>query len=479
MKKHLLHILWCLSSLHLFAQTDSLSSNILNQDSILSEKEFLSLVIQNHPIAKQAELIALTGEAYTLKSRGGFDPKLFIDYNDKYFSEKNYWDLAQAGLKIPTWYGVEFKTGWEYSYGSFVNPENSTPLDGLGYAGVSVSLTKGLLMDKRRAQLLKAKRYQDMSQNDRDNLVNDLLRDAINQYWNWAASFMKIKVLKQSLKNSETRYKGIKETFFYGEFSVLDTLEAYTQIQALRTDLIKVENEFNTERLLLSNYLWSEESLPLEITDLYPEDLEDKLNSANFNQNFTVADSLINSHPIILSQQNKLEALKVDRKLKANNLMPKLNLQYNLLTQDYRINPEQYSTNDYKFGFNFSVPLLLRKERGNLRLAKIKVQDQEYKIRIKRQEILTKMNSYRIKTDALTSQTAIYEDAVNGYQRLLKAEERKLESGESSLFKLTLREIKMFSAQLKLIELNLKLIQSRVYFIHSSGTLYLENPIGE
>ena len=474
MKQFILISFFLLGTLDSYCQETS--ETTIQLDSLLTEKDFLTLVMLNHPVAKQAQLISDRGVAYTQKSRGGFDPKLFLDYSDKQFSGKNYWDLAHAGLKIPTWYGVEFKTGWEYSFGNYVNPEHSTPVDGLGYAGVSVSLTKGLLMDKRRAELLKAKRYQDMSLNERDNLINDLLRDAIYQYWTWAASYMKASVLKESLIDSEKRFVAVKQTFRYGEYSVLDTLEAFTQIQAIKTNLIQAENEFLQDGLFLSTYIWNEELVPLEIDGLFPEKLIDKVNSTAFTTNYIAADSMINSHPAILSQQNKLEALKVEKKLKSNNVMPKLNLQYNMLTQDYQFNPEQYSGNNYKFGINFSMPLILRKERGELKLAKIKIQDQELKLKMKRQQLLAKMNSYRIKTGALREQSSTYNTVVNGYETLLRTEEVKLESGESSLFKITLREIKMFRAKIKLIELNLKLIQSKVAYIHSSGVLYLENP---
>ena len=112
------------------------------------------------------------------KIKLGFDPKLFYDFLDKNSFEKNYYDLAHVGLKVPTWYGIEFKTGWEYAYGEFTNPMDYTPKDGLGYVGVGVNVGQGLFIDKRRAQLLKAKQYQQMTVNQRNNVINDLYRDA-------------------------------------------------------------------------------------------------------------------------------------------------------------------------------------------------------------------------------------------------------------------------------------------------------------
>ena len=442
-------------------------------DSVLTEAEYLSIVNRYHPVIKQADLMIEQGNSYIQKSRGGFDPKLFFDFKDKDFKDKNYYDLAHAGLKIPTWYGVEFKTGWEYSYGSYVNPEHNTPLDGLGYAGVSVSLAQGLLMDKRRAELMKAKQYQQLTQNERDNLVNDLLRDAIYQYWEWSASYAKYQLLSESLNNSRTRFKGIRKAFEFGELSVLDTLEAFTQIQLVYAGVLNEEAVFQQETFLLNNFLWGESVVPLVIEGLFPEEIINKITSVEFNDNYQFADSTISNHPLLRGYDAKLQALEVDRKLKVNNLLPKINLQYNLLTTDYQLNPNEYNANNYKWGVNLSMPLMLRKERGDLKLTKIKIEQQELKMRLKQQELLAKTKGYKVKTESLQIQNRVFSEAVRGYKTLLYQEEIKMREGESSLFKLTLRDIKMLSASTKLIALNLKLVKSKTAYIHSSGALYL------
>jgi len=444
-------------------------------DTTLTEAEYLSIVKNYHPVIKQADLIIEQGNSYIRKSRGGFDPKLFFDFKDKEFDDKNYYDLAHGGLKIPTWYGVEFKTGWEYSYGSYVNPEHNTPLDGLGYAGVSVSLAQGLFMDNRRAELMKAKQYQQLSQNDRDNLVNNLLRDAINQYWSWSASYAKYQLLKRSLRGSKRRFEGIRQSFYLGRLSVLDTLEAFTQIQLVYTGVLDAEAVFEQETFQLNNFLWGESTVPLVIDGLYPEEIINKINSVEFNDNYNFAASTIANHPLLLGYDAKLQTLEIERKLKANKLLPKINVNYNLLTTNYQLNPTEYNTNNYKWGVNVSMPLMLRKERGDLQLTKIKIELQQLKIRLKQQEILSKTRGYKVKTESLKAQNRIFSDAVRGYETLLRQEELKMQEGESSLFKLTSREIKMLNASIKLIDLNLKLVKSKTGYIHSSGALYLLN----
>ena len=52
---------------------------------VFSEERFYALVIQNHPLAKQADLKIQFGEKSVLKARGGFDPKLYNQLNQKQF----------------------------------------------------------------------------------------------------------------------------------------------------------------------------------------------------------------------------------------------------------------------------------------------------------------------------------------------------------------------------------------------------------
>ena len=55
-----------------YAQQDSL---------VLGFKEYLGYVKKYHPIAKQAQLNIAMGQAQLMKARGGFDPKVEVDYN--------------------------------------------------------------------------------------------------------------------------------------------------------------------------------------------------------------------------------------------------------------------------------------------------------------------------------------------------------------------------------------------------------------
>src|SRR5690606_24283872 len=74
---------------------------------ILTRDAFVRMVLENHPMARQAALRPELGEAALRSARGGFDPMATAAYDEKQFDDKNYFQLFDAGLKVPTWYGVE------------------------------------------------------------------------------------------------------------------------------------------------------------------------------------------------------------------------------------------------------------------------------------------------------------------------------------------------------------------------------------
>ncbi|MDC1222258.1 transporter, partial [Salibacteraceae bacterium] len=101
---------------------------------VLTHDDFLSRVAEHHPLARQADIQIQKGDAYVMKARGSFDPKLHTDLSQKYFDDKTYYSLLDAGLKVPTWFGLEFQGGYEQNRGLLLNPENSNPNSGLVYA---------------------------------------------------------------------------------------------------------------------------------------------------------------------------------------------------------------------------------------------------------------------------------------------------------------------------------------------------------
>jgi outer membrane protein TolC len=109
-----------------------------------------------------------------------------------------------------------------------------------------------------------------------------------------------------------------------------------------------------------------------------------------------------------------------------------------------------------------------------VQLAKLKIQDTELGQRQKLLELQNKVRSYYNEQINLVGQVDLYSDAVNNYERLLRGEQQKFNTGESSLFLINSREVSLIQAELKLVELLTKFNIADNGLIWASGTLHLQ-----
>lgn len=440
-------------------------------DSVLTLEEYLGYVKKYHPIVKQAQLISTEGELKLLKSRGAFDPKLEVDYSQKTFEGTEYYDKLNSTFKIPTWYGIEFKGSYEINDGYYLNPESTTPEDGLYSVGVSVSVLKGLLMNDRMALLKTAKLYNLQAEEKQKIAVNEILYKAISTYFNWLKNYQSKLLFSDYLINAETRLLNIKKSYAAGDKPAVDTLEAKINFRSRQLDLEKAKIGYIKSKLELSNYLWLEDNLPLELQENINPDVN-TINAIDIvltNSILNIEDALEN-HPKLKTLELKKDILTVDKRLKSNNLLPTLDLQYNFLTSDFD-QPNSLNTSNYKSGLKFSFPLFLRKERADLKLAKVKLQNVDFDISATEVNLKNKIEATLQEIASYESQYDILYDLVDDYNQLVKSEERKFTLGEGSLFLVNYREVKLIESQLKKIDTEYQLFNSKSNLLRVVNTL--------
>ena len=444
MRAFLLPILICFSSL--ISAQDSTS--------VMSLSEYLGYVKSFHPIVKQANLIINESEAKLMKARGAFDPKLEVDYDRKIFKNTEYYDRLNASFKIPTWFGVELKGNFEENTGDFLNPQAFVPEDGLYSAGISVPIARGLLTNSRMAMLRQSRLYVKQAQADRQLLVNTILYDATVTYFNWLKTYNEKRVYQDFLTNAEMRFNGIKKSFEVGDKPAIDTLEARIALNNRKLNLEKSRIKFVKSSLELSNYLWLNGNTPIEIQDLVIPDANtfDTIDVTLNTSGLDIESFDIENHPKLQSLDYKFQSLNIEKRLKLNNLLPQIDLQYNFLSQTPEV-VRSFSTSAYKSGVNMSFPLFLRKERGDLKLAKIKLQDTKFEIQNTRVSLKNKIDAINQELDSYILQNDYTDTIVDDYSKMLTAEERKFFLGESSLFLVNSRESKLIDAKLKAIDI--------------------------
>ena len=167
-------------------------ANAQDESIVMEFEQFMAKVKQHHPMARQSQILIESGDANLMMARGSFDPKLQGNVAQKYFKDDQYYSIINGGLKIPTWYGISFQTGVDMNQGSQLNPERYVPDDGLWYAGVTVALGRGMIIDQRRAELKKAKIFVESSVQAQRLMMNDLLLQSSMAYWDWFKAYNKM-----------------------------------------------------------------------------------------------------------------------------------------------------------------------------------------------------------------------------------------------------------------------------------------------
>lgn len=444
----------------LFISIQSWSQTELQADSRLSLDDFLGYVKQFHPLVKQANLEVSQAQSGIIAARGGFDPKIEVDYEKKQFKSTEYYDLLNSTFKIPTWYGIEVKAGFDQMEGVYLNPQNNTPIDGLATLGIAIPVGQGLFINKRMADLKKAKLYNQLSQAERDLEVANILHQACFAYFDWYRNYNEYQLYSTYLKNAQVRFDGIKSLIREGDRPAIDSIEAGILIQTRKLSLEQSRIKTVKSKLELSTYLWMDNTVPVELQDnIFPEEsLEKNIESTLQTNGLLLANLDFANHPKIRALQNKVNILEVDRRLKGDMLKPRIDLNYNFLQESTAL--DNFNTDNYKYGLNFSLPLFLRKERGNFQVAKFKVQDAELNLQFENVALKNKIDYQIQEINSLQEQIKITRDLVGNYQTMLNSEERLFSFGESSIFLINTRENSLLTSSIQQLDTQIKFCQS-------------------
>ena len=442
----------------------SLGTNwVIAQDSItISYQEFISVVKKYHPLAYKYQLENKIAEKEIQNARGNFDPQLSAKLGEKEIGNTTYYQQQAVELAIPTWYGVELNGSYNKYQGEKLN--NSDTKGEIYQLGITIPLAKNLIIDKRRAWLQQQKLAQKMTFAEQQLKTNELMQEAENTYWQWLASYQIYKLHSKAVTINEERLQFTKKTYNYGERAAIDTVEAFTQKQNF--ELLKQESYLNflQQTQELYAFLWKENFEPYDINQvIYPKE------NINENPNFfdfeflvqKIKNQEIELHASIRYYLEKGNILEVEKKLKWQSFLPKLDFTYNFLsTNEYRSEYLPPFDNNFQYGLKLEIPIFLRQARANYEIAKLKIDQNNQDILWKKQDLATKITQYSNEVRSYSEQINLAKKNLDNYQKLLRAEEIRYTNGESSLFLINSRESKLIESQEKLIQIQAKYLKS-------------------
>ncbi len=433
-------------------------------------EDFKNLVLKNHPTVKQANLFVRDAQSEIMQAQGAFDPKLTSHFDRKSFKGTDYYNRWDNILKIPTWSGVDFKLGYERNVGKYLLEEESSQLL---VAGLTVPIGQGLIIDARRNTLKQARLGVNYAEAERQKLINSTVFYAAKSYWDWWFSYQQLQLIQEGYNLANNRFVATRERARVGEQATIDSVEAKITLQDREVSLQQAIIELQNYRLALSNYLWSTNEIPLEL----PEDAAPPIAPIRKVDETTLL-ALINQaklqHPEIQKFNIKIDQLQIEERFRKEMLKPIFNANFNFIADGFVNKPvynneNSFSINNHKLGFEFAMPLFLRKERGKLQQVRIKRQSTGLDLNLARREIQNDVYAAYNEVRNFEKQLKIQEEATRNQEILVRAEQRKFDVGESTLFLINTRESKLIEMRTKVESLKSKYEKALANLAYMAG----------
>ncbi|MCC7055036.1 MAG: TolC family protein [Gemmatimonadaceae bacterium] len=440
---------------------------------------FFDAVRRNHPVVRQARLIAEGASADVTAAFGSFEPKVEASWQAKRFegatpgSQTLYYNYADIALKVPTPFGADFKLGYERASGRYINPQLTTPTNGLFSAGFSIPLGQRILTDERRTALRVARALRDVAEAERTGLTAKLLFSAAKSYAEWYSSALQLQVVREGVQLADTRFVAITRRVRAGDAAGIDSIEAAAELNRRRAQLAGAEQAYFAATLDLTSYLWDERTQP---ADLPPGTVPSAAGLGRVTLDSAAVPALLSRvlarHPDVLKAEGKADQASAERALARQAMIPLASADlYALRRSGGSFEPREALVRDgnFKGALNLSSPLLFFKERGKFASTDAKFDRAELDVREIRREVVLLVRTAINDLAQFDAQLALQRDAVRLYRILSAGERVRFEAGESTLFLLNTRERQVLDEELKYVALQAKYLAARAALAVAAG----------
>lgn len=410
----------------------------LKEVDTLKISEVLSAVNANHPKMQIARLGKKKATTLVQNSWGMLDWQLGASLDIKQQDGKYKNQNTQVELLFPTYWGPKISTGFRRSIGFFDNDIN-TSQTGEYALTLSVPLWRNVLIDKNRSTILKAEAQLPAAEAFVTMQRNDLFVKVSEKYWEWSAAFQKLKVIDKLLEISKFRFDNIKVEIIKGERAVIDSVEAYQEIQKRIGNLVKARREYEKSQIALSVFMWQIDGNPAKIPlFILPEQMPAVVSIEREKFEREKANS-INIRPEIAQIEADLSGAGIEREFANEQWKPDITMKFKPFSQ--RIGSDSPINNlDYRIGFDISMPILQRSTSSQSNLAEIKQLEFEIKKKNVIREIIAEVDDAL--SELLSTQELFFaaQQEKIAAENMQQAENELFNRGESSLFTVNMRE---------------------------------------
>lgn len=334
----------------------------------LSLDEVLAWVDRTHPLLKGAGTEKIMAQGKMLKALGAFEPNVVNDSEiERFISSSDPLKATQTAgfndtfMDFATPSGFKGMAGFRRAIGNARIPDLTIGSNQQVLVGASMPLLKGLLTNPASAELQKSELADPRADVQIAQTRQDLFLAAAGQFWDWVAVWKLADIHKRALKVAEDRYKQVEGRAKAGAVAPLDVVEANQEVQRRREAFIAATRLVEQEQYKFSLFLWEREGPTTPGGERVPEFPKPTMLPT---AEIVLADKAQakTARPEIRAISIEARLNNIDLDLAKNNLLPSLDVDASPARS-----PEKFVLGlGYKFGFEFRMPILQRKSRGEV-----------------------------------------------------------------------------------------------------------------
>lgn len=418
---------------------------------VLTLQQVLTSVQQSHPgleYARRAEQAAV-GKRYA--AEGVWDPT--VHFSGEWVPQGHYHeDYLDAHIEqaTPLW-GAKVTAGYRLGVGEYpvYHGELETLSEGEVRAGVDLPLWKDGPIDAKRAKLRRTGALAKAAGCSAAAVQLKVRLEASSAYWNWVAKGQQVRIQRELLEVAKQRHVAVERQVSMGDLSPLVRVYNQRQVLERETKLLSVLRKFQKSTFDLSLYLRNAagkpmtvdigqvpDGIPLVDVDLRPEPQD--IQRAQIQR------------PELCDVSGRQAAAVVDVEYTSNQRAPSVHV-HGIVSQDLGEGEESHRELEVEIGVEFSMPLTLRKARGEYRAATAKAAKWQAKRRGLEDKVAVDVRKARAELRLAKREAELAAEQAVAADTLAKAERAKFAQGASDLVVVNLQEI--YAADARLAEL--------------------------
>lgn len=232
--------------------------------------------------------------------------------------------------------------------------------------GLRVPLLRDGSIDRRRAQLLKAKLDQEAADPFIQRQQLDFVRAATVAYYGWVAAGERLRIAEQLRKVAEQRTTALEEQAGSGLLAPIVLVDNRRLVVSREIAVVQARRRFEAAGLALSLFFRDRDDEPVVAgRERHPGAFPPVAASATARIDADLA-AAMERRPEVARFRLAIEKLEVDRRLAKNQMLPSLDLG---VTASRDVGDERYFDKDefeVQGGIEFRVPLQRRDAKGRI-----------------------------------------------------------------------------------------------------------------